>query len=554
MSVKVVQITIPNENILPDIINSFSPEENYQMLKIGCESLNEGRKSVVNLTSNQIFKKVESEFKKEIDKLNMDIVIEKNTAININEKMIKMYETQIEKLNKKVENTLAELEVYKQGNLTSFNEEINKVKEKYDLLLKEKDRQNQLNREIFDKAEKLINKTNKSSISIGGDGEQIFETLADTFKDFPEYRIENKSKQGHKGDFHLFFKDFNILVDSKNYSGCVQKKEIIKIESDLTINDNVKFAWMVSLNSNISDYNKFPIMTKWITTDTGVKCILFINNLLEHKEPRNILRQVWSICNDFNKLTKNIDKEDGELEEYIEKNVLYKKQIEKLQERASELRRSVNTSYNILKHMDNDLLEMLSNVSDKIVSDKFDLNNKIKEWWNNNIEYVNDESKITSTELWGKFKKDNKNYVEENKILIESFKNAVTGIVKSSTYIEKTKKSVIEFIGFRWKQIETTPINNLEIENVVIETPKKVKPVKKEKLIDSYFDVEKDTKILKDYDNVENDIMTMSNNDVRPWQIVSLLMKNKVILKRDEARGYDKYKETAEYKNKLNKE
>jgi hypothetical protein len=554
MSVKVIQITIPIENILPDIINSFSPEENYQMLKIGCESLNEGRKSIINLTSNQIFKKVESEFKKEIDKLNMDIVIEKNTAISINEKMIKMYETQIEKLNKKVENTLSELEVYKQGNSTSFNEEINKVKEKYDLLLKEKDRQNQLNREIFDKAEKLINKTNKSSISIGGDGEQIFETLADTFKDFPEYRIENKSKQGHKGDFHLFFKDFNILVDSKNYSGCVYKKEIIKIESDLTINDNMKFAWMVSLNSNISDYNKFSIMTKWITTDTGVKCILFINNLLEHKEPRNMLRQAWSICNDFNKLTKNVDKEDGELEEYIEKNLLYKKHIEKLQERASELRRNVNTSYNILKHMDNDLLEMLSNVSDKMVSDTFSLNNKIKEWWDNNIEYVNDDSKITSTELWSKFKKDNKNYVEENKILIELFKNAVTGIVKSSTYIEKTKKSVIEFIGFRWKQIEITPINNLEMENVVIEKPKKVKPVKKEKLIDSYFDVEKDTKILKDYDNVENDIMTMSNNDVRPWQIVSLLMKNKVILKRDDARGYDKYKETAEYKNKLNKE
>jgi hypothetical protein len=554
MSVKVIQITIPSENILPDIINSFSPEENYQMLKIGCESLNEGRKSIVNLTSNQIFKKVESEFKKEIDKLNMDIVIEKNTAISINERMIKMYETQIEKLNKKVENTLAELEVYKQGNLTCFNEEINKVKEKYDLLLKEKDRQNQLNREIFDKAEKLINKTNKSSISIGGDGEQIFETLADTFKDFPEYRIENKSKQGHKGDFHLFFKDFNILVDSKNYSGCVYKKEIIKIESDLTINDNMKFAWMVSLNSNISDYNKFSIMTKWITTDTGVKCILFINNLLEHKEPRNMLRQAWSICNDFNKLTKNVDKEDGELEEYIEKNLLYKKHIEKLQERASELRRNVNTSYNILKHMDNDLLEMLSNVSDKMVSDKFSLNNKIKEWWDNNIEYVNDESKITSTELWTKFKKDNKNYVEENKILIELFKNEITGIVKSSAYTEKTKKSVIEFIGFRWKQIETTPINNLEMENVVIEKPKKVKPVKKDKCIDSYFDVEKDTKILKDYDNVENDIMTMSNNDVRPWQIVSLLMKNKVILKRDEARGYDKYKETAEYKNKLNKE
>jgi hypothetical protein len=549
MSLKVIQITIPSENILPDIINSFSPEENYQMLKIGCETLNEGRKSIANLTSNQIFKKVESEFKKEIDKLNMDIVIEKNTAISINERMVKMYETQIEKLNKKFENSLAELEVYKQGNLSSFNEEINKIKEKYDLLLKEKDRQNQLNREIFDKAEKLINKTNKSSISIGGDGEQIFETLADTFKDFPEYRMENKSKQGHKGDFHLFFKDFNILVDSKNYSGCVQKKEIIKIESDLTINDNVKFAWMVSLNSNISDYNKFPIMTKWITTDTGVKCILFINNLLEHKEPRNILRQAWSICNDFNKLTKNVDKEDGELEEYIEKNLLYKKHINNLQDRAAEIRRGVNVLQNSLKNLDNELLEMLSLVSDDIVNKKVTLNNIIKKWWNNNIEYVNDESKMTSTEIWNKFKKDNKEYVGDNKTNIEIFKDVVTSnIVNSSTYNEKTKKSVIEFIGFKWREIKLKEIKDLIIQTSIIEKPKK------EKEIEPYFYEEKDKKIIKDYTDTEDDIMLIGlNNNIEPFQVVSLLVRHKIISKRTDARGYEKYKETEEYKNKIPK-
>jgi hypothetical protein len=546
MLVKIIQVTIPSENILPDIINSFSPEENYQMLKIGCESLNEGRKSIAKLTSNEIFKKVESEFKKEIDKLNTDIVIEKNTALVMNEKIIKMYETQIEQLNKKFENTLSQLEIYKQGNLTYFNEEINKVKHKYDLLLNEKDRQNQLNREIFDKAEKLINKTNnKSSISIGGDGEQIFENLADTFKDFQEYRIENKSKQGHKGDFHLFFKDFTILVDSKNYSGCVQKKEIIKIESDLTINDNMKFAWMVSLNSNICDYNRFPIMTKWITTDVGVKCILFINNLLEHKDPRNILRQAWSMCDDFYKLTKGVDKEDGELEKYKEKNLLYKKHINNLQDRSAEIRRGINVLQNSLKHLDNDLLEMLSLVSDDIINEKLVSNNKIKEWWDDNIEYVNDENKMSSTEIWNKFKKDNKEYVGENKITIDSFKSLITSIISSSVYIEKGKKSAIEFVGFKWKQIEIKPIDNLEIENVVI---------KKKKSIEFYFDENKDKKILEEYDNIENDIINISLiNDIRPWQVVSLLMRYKVISKRDESRGYDKYKETEEYKNKLNK-
>jgi hypothetical protein len=482
MSLKLIQITIPSESFLPDIINSFSPEENYQMLKIGCETLIEGRKVVANLTSDEIFKKVRNDFDKDIEKLNMEITTERKTAVMMNEKLARMYETQIEQLNKKFENALSQIEIYKQGNSTSLNEELTKLKTKCDLLLEEKDRQNQLNRDVFDKAEKLLNKTsNKSSISIGDDGEQIFENLSDTFKDFTGYKIENKAKQGHKGDFHLFFKDFNILVDSKNYSGSVQKKEITKIESDLNTNSNMNFAWLVSLNSNICEYNKFPIFPKWITTDDGVvKCILMINNLLDNKEPRNILRQAWQMCDDFYKLTKSVDKEDGELEEYREKNLLYKKHINNLQERASEIRRNINTSFNILKHMDNDLLEMLSNISDNIVNEKFVSNNKIKEWWDDNIEYVNDENKMSSTEIWNKFKKDNKEYVGENKITIESFKSMITCIISSSTYVEKSK-NIIEFIGFKWKQIEVKPIDNLEIENVVVEKKVKVKKVKVKK-------------------------------------------------------------------------
>jgi hypothetical protein len=476
MSLKIINITIPGDKILPDIFSTFSPEENYIMLKIGCECLNEGRKGILNLSNDDLLKKIENSFQKDLEMLNTEIEIEKNTSLKMQERITKIYELQIEQLNKKLENTLSQIEIYKQDNNNSLNEEINKVKEKYELLLEEKDRQNQLNREVFDKAEKLLNKNvNKSSISIGDDGEQMFENFADTFKDFEGYKIENKAKQGHKGDFHLFFKEFNILVDSKNYSGSVQKKEITKIESDLMINDNMHYAWLVSLNSNICEYNRFPIMTKWITTDMGVKCILFINNLLEHKDPKNILRQAWLICEDFNKLTKHVNKEDLELEEYREKKLLYKKQIEKLQERVAEMRRSINTSYNVLKQMDNDILEMLSTISHNMINEKFTLNNKIKEWWNDNIEYINDESILSSTEIWNKFKKDNKEIVSENKITIESYKDIITSIVGSSTYIEKSKKSAIEFVGYKWKQLEIKPIENLEIENVIIEKIKKVK-------------------------------------------------------------------------------
>jgi hypothetical protein len=387
---------------------------------------------------------------------------------------------------------MSQIKIYEKDMSASLQEEVNKVKEKYDLLLEEKDKQyqiqNQLNREAFDKAVKLLDKTaNKSSISLGDSGEQIFENLADTFKDFINFKIENKAKQSHKGDFHLFFKDFNVLVDSKNYTSNISKKEIQKIESDLNTNGNMNFAWLVSLNTNICEYNKFPIMSKWITTDDGkVKCILMINNLLDNKEPRNVLRQAFQICDEFYKLTRKVEKEDVELEKYVERNLLYKKQINNLQDRASDLRRSMNTSLNILKNMDGDLLEMLSNMSDDIVNEKFSTLEKIKEWWNANVEYTdNNGDKIISTELWNKFKKENKEYVGVNNLNIEQFKDAITGnVVNSSNYIEKTKKGAIEFIGFKWKDVEVKQakqldsLDDLELENTIIENKYKVKTKK----------------------------------------------------------------------------
>ena len=544
---KTLQLTIPDGVIISEIISTFSPEENYLMIKIGSECLKEGRNAVVGLTQKEIFEKIKDESRVEIQKLEMDILLEKETSKKMEERIEKMYQVQVEKLEKQIEILSIQLKEYKFENKDLIKAEVEKVKEKYDLLLQEKDRQNQLNREVFDKAEKLINKNTLKSASLLGEyGENIFEQLSDTFKDFPGYKIENKAKQGHKGDFHLFFDEFNVLIDSKNYSSAVQKKEVIKIESDLMVNDNMNYAWMVSLNTNISGYDRFQIDHKWINTDKGIKCIMFINNLLSNKEPQNILRQAWLMCSDFNKLTKKVTKEDGELEKYKEKNLLYKKQINILQERTNEMRRHINSMSNVLKTMENDLLEMLSLASDEIINDKIVLNSKINEWWNMNIEYSEDENKLTSTEIWNRFKRDNKDFVLENKVTIDQFKDMITSIVDSSTYTEKTKKSAIEFNCFKFKEIV---IENLVIEK--IELPKKVKKDKKSK---HYFSEEEDKKIIEEYEDELNDIMKISvDNNIRPWEVVSLLVRHKIINQRSEARGYDIYKETDEYKQNCNK-
>jgi hypothetical protein len=248
------------------------------------------------------------------------------------------------------------------------------------------------------------------------------------------------------------------------------------------------------------------------------------------------------MCSEFNRLTKKVTKEDGSLVKYREKELLYKKHINNLQDRVSEMRRHINGTLNVLKLMDNDLLEMLSLASDEIMNEKIGLNGKINEWWDMNIEYTADESKITSTEIWSRFKKDNKEYVLENKITIDQFKDVITNIADSSTYTEKSKKSAIEFNGFKFKEIV---IENLVIEK--LEIPKKVKRNNKS---DFYFSKEQDDKILDEYENEINDIMTISSdNNIKPWQVVSLLVHYKKITRRSESRGYDIYKETEEYKS-----
>lgn len=464
MTCKIISFSIPENKNIPEEILCFSPEENFQMIKIGAECLLEGRKVVAGLTQKEIYEKIKEESKEEIQKIELEVRIEKEMSKKLEERITKIYESQIEQLKKQLDTSNKQLTVYESENKEIIFKEVNKYREKFDLLLLEKDKQNNLNREVFDKATSLLNKNKyKSSKGKGDEGEEQFSYLSETFKDFNGYRSEDKSKQGHKGDFHLFFDEFNVLVDLKNYSDSVQKKEVDKIEMDLMTNDNMDYAWLISLESDISGWNRFHIMNKWIMTDNGMKCIIFINNLLDSKEPKNTLRLVWSICNEFNKLITGADKDEEELKMYKERNFVMNKKIKNLQERVSEMRRNINISLNIAKNMDSDLIEALSLISNEIMMEECEKYQKMKEWFADNVEFCNDEEAVLkSTDVWNRFKKENKDYIAERNITIDSFKELLMKIVDSSHYIEKSKKGAIELIGFKMKEPEPESISKKE--------------------------------------------------------------------------------------------
>ena len=113
---KLVEIYIPQDKILPELLKTFSPEENYIMLKIGSESLIEGRKATMMLTSDEIEKKMKIDFEKNKEKFNTEIEIERRTAVLMQEKIAKMYDNQIVNLNKRLESALCQIELYQNEN------------------------------------------------------------------------------------------------------------------------------------------------------------------------------------------------------------------------------------------------------------------------------------------------------------------------------------------------------------------------------------------------------------------------------------------------------
>ena len=452
MKTKIIKIEVPLSWDEPEELNKLSPEENAFIIDVGCETIKDARALVAGLSQKEIYDKIREETKCEIQKLEVDLLVEKKLKCELESSIRSIYENQMFQLKKQNEELSNKLKDFINNSKLLVQEEINKEKEKYRILIDEK---NQQVLRLTENYEKFLQQSDtKSSKKLGDEGEDNFMMLSETFKDFIGYKIEKKSHQGHKGDFHLFFEKFNVLVDLKNYSGSVQKKELDKIEHDLSINDTMDFAWLISYESNVSDWNRFPIMCKWIVTDVGLKCVIIVNKLNANKNPTDILRVVWNMTNEiFMMMSKTKEIDNTELEKLRERDYNVLQKIKTAYKRISEMKRNIVSMSQTAKDIENDMIDSINMFTNELSKNEFDKSLKIKEWWNENIVYEEDDNKLTSTDIWTRFKKDNKLYVEDNKMLIEDFKNCIKNFVDVNNYVEKSKKGTIEFIGFKFKDL-----------------------------------------------------------------------------------------------------
>jgi len=105
MSYKIVNICIPECEQLPDIVSLLTPEEKYLMLKIGSDFIKESRKIALTLNEKDIYNKVKNELKTEIEqykhdinKLELDLLVQNRVYNESKEHATKIYEEYIDKL------------------------------------------------------------------------------------------------------------------------------------------------------------------------------------------------------------------------------------------------------------------------------------------------------------------------------------------------------------------------------------------------------------------------------------------------------------------------
>jgi len=474
MSIKIIQIPVPYDSNIN--ISEFSPEENFLMLKIGSDVLREGKKVITNLTSNEVYKKIENEFKKDFESLDIQFKLEKETSIKMQEKIKQMYESQIEMLNKKLENAMVQLKTYEQDNYSSLQESINKAKEKYDFMYREKEKQVQRMTEVHEKM--LLQHSSKSTSYKGSEGEKQFEDYAKTFIDFKGFKIIDKHTQGGEGDFHLHFEEFDVLADAKNYKKKVPVDQREKIKKDLIKNEHIHFGWLVSLNTSIDKFDRAPIMYEWINTK---QCLVYINNLSSFEDPSKILRIVWFTCKELYRMIEDVNFDEEELTQLKDDRFKMMDKIRNFRKNIREINTSINSTKNLIQVMDDELRGLLENETNELVLSNFSL---FDDWWGVNIKTTNDETLVASTDLWTRFKKDNKLIINDMNITGDKFKQYIKSKVPLSSIILRNKNvnAAFDIKGIKMVEevFENTTINideklELELNEDVIKKKKVVK-------------------------------------------------------------------------------
>ena len=273
MTDNLIEIYLPDIDVI-HTFNNKNIKEKTKIIELGLKMYQTGSLQLNNINDD--------EKKKEIDNL-----------INSYEEKIlkykKLQEDQCNNFEKRLENVKNEIEISVKklsekeiqsmsqtisnltNNLNLKTEELNKVNsEKWKQI---RDSENKIRSDLEEKYEAKIKiyedrleienkkhneliKRKQNSALIGQDGEIYLEGSLNML--FPKIEVESTGQQSNRGDFILKFNEW-IMVECKEYSHNVLKKEIEKFYRDITINKDIKGGIFCSLKTGICARNDFQL-------------------------------------------------------------------------------------------------------------------------------------------------------------------------------------------------------------------------------------------------------------------------------------------------------
>ena len=450
------------KNEIPDCIRSYTAEENTLMIQIGSlflESLRTNKIKIENREINDQIKELESrlEFQKkhyecclqegaeiqerEVEKKTRDRMFYKDTMIDDLKRLLQQKDAEI--LDYKNKNSMIEKDVLIQAKKIYENETQKNIEQ----FQRDLQRLSTETQKLFE-----INNKKKSLVEIGDEGEVLFQEMATrAFNYFDEFYIKDVANIAGKGDFHLFFKEFAVLVDVKNGDTMVNNVMIEKTKSDLQNND-VLFAWIVSLNTDIMKYNKYPIMFEWISEK---KCVCYVNSLLKRGEPVEFLRLLYNFCKTLSCLVYKDNIDENKFKEYEIKVGDIIKKLDKIVKDETAMIQEMGKNIDLLKGSNQrtkDLLKELLNEKTNVMAENHftaniqEMKNRdiVEKWCREHFQEhqgEGGESVIHLNDIWKQCK-------DECKVKRGELKDILTVIYKDRV---RTNKSSIEITGFSLK-------------------------------------------------------------------------------------------------------
>jgi len=472
VSVKKLILYVPSNARLPETITEWSSEDTELILSVGYSAFIQAKQSVSTINYREVASELERSFNQKYEE-----------SITVSKERIEKMERELQFQKERMKLMQDEEDAHIQRRMSQSKEAFEMLQESYKMerdelksrifhleheteqrthkdaigligrelesmsrMLREKDKQIEMHKDMFERSiAKIDNLTQKRDVaSIGKIGEGQFKGLAiNVFRDFDGFQLKEVCAIGGLGDFHLHFKDFAVLVDSKLYTNKVNSTSRDKIRRDLLNNEHIQFAWLVSMDTSIDRFDKAPFMFEWINSQ---KCICYINNLRGQEEPGELIRSVWYCCKALLQMMVTDANERGELSVLKEREMKMRDILQKLVKSNRERDTIMSQLRQNFERSDAYIRDILNEETYVVVNQYY---RNVVEWWNKNLEDTkSSQMPIKSTQLWTQFKRDMGE--ELGDIDATMFKDILCGFLGEDKVVKpKTKGGALELIGVK---------------------------------------------------------------------------------------------------------